>query len=35
MGYADRYAADPRPLIKIGANFDSDKRALTEWEAVH
>ena len=35
MGYADRYAADPRPVIKIGANFDSDKRALTEWEAVH
>ena len=35
MGYADRYAADPRPLIKIGANFDSNKRALTEWEAVH
>ena len=34
MGYADRYAADPRTVIKIGANFDSDKRALTGWETV-
>ena len=31
-GYADRYAADPRHIIKIGANFDSEKRALMEWE---
>ena len=34
MGYADRYAADLRSVIKIGASFNSDKRALTEWEVV-
>ena len=30
MEYADRYATDPRSVIKIGANFDSNRRALTE-----
>ena len=30
-GYADRYAADKRTLIKIGANFDSKERNLNGW----
>lgn len=33
MKYADIYAADPRKLFKIGAAFDSEKRALKEWKA--
>ena len=31
MGYADRYAGDPRTIIKIGANFSKTKRNLTGW----
>ena len=30
-GYALPYAADPRKLYKIGVNFDSASRELTEW----
>ncbi|MCR5487040.1 MAG: ATP-binding protein [Lachnospiraceae bacterium] len=30
-GYALPYAADPRTLYKIGVNFDSRERTLTEW----
>ena len=33
-GYALPYAADPRKLIKIGANFDSKTRILDEWKVV-
>ena len=32
--YALIYAADPRKLFKIGVNFDSEKRMLTEWEVL-
>ena len=32
MGYAKPYAADPRKLFRIGVNFDSAKRMLTEWK---
>ncbi len=31
-GYAVPYVADPRTVIKIGANFDSDMRTLNEWK---
>lgn len=31
-GYALPYKADKRKLVKIGANFDSEKRGLTEWK---
>ncbi|MBQ7200966.1 MAG: PD-(D/E)XK nuclease domain-containing protein, partial [Eubacterium sp.] len=34
MGYAKPYAADPRTLIKIGANFDSKERNLDGWKVV-
>ena len=34
MGYAKPYAADPRKLIKIGANFDSKERNLDGWKVV-
>lgn len=34
MRYADIYAADPRKLFKIGAAFDSKKRALKDWKAL-
>ena len=30
-GYARPYSADPRTLIRIGANFDSGTRCLDEW----
>ncbi len=33
-GYAQPYAADPRKLYKIGANFSSEKRRLEEWKVV-
>ncbi len=32
MKYADVYAADPRKVYRIGANFSSEKRGLTEWK---
>ena len=31
-GYARPFAADSRPLYKIGVNFDSQKRCVTEWK---
>ena len=31
-GYARPFAVDPRPLYKIGINFDSQKRCVTEWK---
>lgn len=34
MGYALPYSADQRKLYKIGVNFDSEKRMLTEWRTV-
>ncbi|MBO6109084.1 MAG: ATP-binding protein [Eubacterium sp.] len=34
QGYATPYAADPRTLIKIGANFDSGIRTLNEWKVM-
>ncbi|MBQ7497031.1 MAG: ATP-binding protein [Selenomonas sp.] len=30
-GYAEPYRADARQVFKIGVNFDSEKRNLTEW----
>ena len=33
-GYALPYAADQRKLIKIGVNFDSKERNLSEWKVV-
>ena len=33
-GYAIPYAADKRTLIRIGANFDSEKRILDDWKAL-
>ncbi len=33
-GYVKPYAADPRTVFKIGVNFDSKERNLTEWEVV-
>ena len=32
--YADSYTADPRKLVKIGANFSSEERNLVEWKVV-
>ena len=32
--YAAPYAADPREIVKVGVNFDSEKRNVTEWETV-
>lgn len=31
-GYARPYANDPRRLFKIGANFSSESRSITEWK---
>ncbi len=33
-GYATPYVADPRTIIKIGANFDSSVRTLNDWRSV-
>ncbi|MBQ9010606.1 MAG: AAA family ATPase [Clostridia bacterium] len=32
MHYADQYAADERKLYKIGVNFDSKTRQMSEWK---
>ncbi|MBP3297899.1 MAG: PD-(D/E)XK nuclease domain-containing protein [Lachnospiraceae bacterium] len=32
MKYADAYAADQRKLYKIGINFSSAKRGLSDWK---
>ena len=32
MNYALPYAADRRTLYKVGVNFDSETRMLTEWK---
>ena len=32
MRYTDVYEADTRKLFRIGVNFDSEKRMLTEWK---
>ncbi len=31
-GYARPFASDPRTLFKIGVNFDTAKRCVTEWK---
>ena len=31
-GYAQPFAADPRPLYKIGINFSTKTRSVTEWK---
>ena len=33
-GYDKPYAADKRTLIKIGANFDSGERTISEWKVL-
>lgn len=30
-GYGERYASDPRTLVLVGANFNSEARQLDEW----
>ena len=30
-GYADKYAMDGRPVIKVGLAFSSKERNITEW----
>lgn len=32
QGYANPYAADKRKLFKIGVNFSTEERNITEWE---
>ena len=32
QGYAAPYSADKRKLFKIGVNFSSTERNITEWE---
>ena len=32
QGYAAPYSADKRKLFKIGVNFSSSERNITEWE---
>lgn len=31
LGYADRYMAGGKQIVKIGASFSTDERKLTEW----
>jgi hypothetical protein len=31
-GYAERFAAEQKTIIKIGVNFDSDKRNIDDWK---
>ena len=33
-GYALPYSADPRTIFKIGVNFDSSNRNISEWEVL-
>lgn len=31
-GYADKYALDGRPIIKVGIAFSSEERNITDWK---
>ena len=33
-GYAQRYATDPRPVVKVGMGFSIEKRALTDYKII-
>ena len=33
-GYAQRYATDPRPVVKVGMGFSIEKRALTDYRII-
>ena len=33
-GYLVPYTADGRKLVKVGVNFDSSTRTVSEWKAV-
>lgn len=33
-GYLIPYAADGKRLVKVGVNYDSDKRTIGEWKIV-
>ncbi|MBV7330909.1 PD-(D/E)XK nuclease domain-containing protein [Chloroflexi bacterium TSY] len=33
-GYADKYAADPRPKVLQGINFSSEEKTVDEWKIV-
>jgi hypothetical protein len=33
-GYADPFLADKRELIKVGVNFDTQERNITEWNTI-
>ncbi|MBQ9608057.1 MAG: ATP-binding protein [Lachnospiraceae bacterium] len=33
-GYAKAYAADSRIIIKVGVNFDTESRSISEWKTV-
>lgn len=30
-GYADKYAADPRPKVLLGINFSSQDKTVADW----
>ena len=33
-GYADKYRADGRPVVKIGISFSSEERNIVDWKSV-
>ncbi|MEM7133770.1 MAG: PD-(D/E)XK nuclease domain-containing protein [Chloroflexota bacterium] len=33
-GYADKYAADPRPMILFGINFSSKQKTVNGWKMI-
>lgn len=33
-GYAKAYAADSRKIIKVGVNFDTESRSISDWKTV-
>ena len=33
-GYLIPYSADGKRLVKVGVNYDSDKRTIGEWKIV-
>ena len=32
-GYAQKYALDGRPVVKVGLAFSSEERNITEWKS--
>ena len=31
-GYADKYAADPRPKVLLGINFSREAKTVDDWQ---